>query len=93
MIEENQRYFTKIGVIRSLFGFAIQRAYASIKQGIFVIAPRFKHSYLVIASSRSLITGLCNQRDMSVSEYRLIREVYNEVNAPLQGKTTRGSEE
>jgi hypothetical protein len=93
VIEQNQTYFTKIGVIRSLLGFAIQRAYAYVRQGIFVITPRFKHACLVIASSRSLITSLWNQRDMSVSECRLKREVYNEVNAPMQGKTTRGSEE
>lgn len=72
MIEQNQINFTIIGVIRSLFGFAIQRAYAYVKHVIFVIIPRFKHACLVNASSRSLITGLCIQRDMSVSEYRLM---------------------
>lgn len=91
MIEHIIKRFTKIRASRSAFGDALHRAYEVIQGGICIIRSMFRFAYSVISSSRSQMTGFCISH-MSVLDYRLMKEVYNDY-APLQGKTTRGSEE
>ena len=79
----------KIAVLRGIFGNIIQGAYKIIKNDILLINSRFKFASVTISSYK---VRSYNQTCITVSK-NWLREVENEIYAPMQGQTISGCEE